>query len=371
MTAPVKVKTHQLATLAKAVDKTHPGSARLLCAQLLCARAKIAMLIVAPPGTGKSLTMRAVMSLFPDGKTYDSITLSGLQKKVKELTGFTSLVAVDDLGKVDTDYSRISTTTTFCELTYSHYTSKHSANVNVEIRDFYGSVILGVQPRVLKAIVASQEWESNIMDKTLRYYHLYRPWRPLNEPIILPDLPDVPLNMVKLDLSALPAMEKLGKLGLTQWSRSRVGEHTTRLLKAAASYDDRQEVTNADAELVFQILRPMIVEQYATVKEGLGGQRMLNDDLICLLVELASYGEIGIQDLAENYKVSHSSAYKILHQYDAWLEPVDGTDGTKLWRPRSDSPLGSNRPSMMDVLKSIGVTWLSRAEHERLQANAE
>ncbi|GAH53668.1 unnamed protein product, partial [marine sediment metagenome] len=55
---------------------------------------------------------------------------------------FGGLVVIDDLGKVDTNYSRIHTVTSFAELCYSHFISKHTMTVTVEIGEFHGSAIL-------------------------------------------------------------------------------------------------------------------------------------------------------------------------------------------------------------------------------------
>jgi energy-coupling factor transporter ATP-binding protein EcfA2 len=280
---------------------------------VLAAKAKKAMIIIAPAGCGKSTVTNALAFLYT-GKTkiYDSLTRGGLRYTGKELHNFNGLVVIDDLGKVDTQYSRIATITTFAELCYSHFIRKLTMTLNIQVENFYGSALMNIQPSVFDPVVQSPEWEAVIRDKTIRYYHLFRPLQPNLNPINVKLEKGYAVEDVKHVWSKGKLAQILRRVASMQWSRTRVLEHLNDLLKAAAALDYRKEVDVADYRLLYYLMKPMTLERHLIYKSGFEVGQVFNSNAFCVLVELASYRELTEEQIAEDYHVSPSTVDRLL-----------------------------------------------------------
>lgn len=348
--------SHVLLEIEATVNETHKGMGGLVSTLLLVAQARKCMLIVAPAGTGKSTATATLKDILGNVRLLDSVTRNGLQGLASEFNGFTGLVSIDDLGKIDTFYSRLATITTFVELCYSHFVEKHAQGVNLAISDFNGSAVLNCQPGVFRRVVQTGEWEATIMDKSLRYYHLWRAVEPQRE---LPKLPidKVPsIAMTEAPKLEGPKWELLFRLGLVQWSRARTYEHMADYLRASASLDGRHHVDDSDYDTVLHLLRPMILERVLMTKTDLEGGRDFNANLLCLAVEFTTYGTFPLDILAENYKISNATAIQIMRQsqrYAHMLEtsPITVQPTPEMQRimdvlqaeaPKGDSKVGRN-----------------------------
>lgn len=311
---------HALSTIEQEVNATHSGLGRLVAAIVLCYSARKTLLIVAPAGTGKSSSTQAVKDLVKDVYVLDSVTRNGMQTLSKELNGSQSLWIVDDLGKVDTHYNRVATITSFCELVYSHYVEKHAQGVSLRISDFSGSAVINCQPGVLKRVIETNEWESTIADKTLRYYHLFRPIAAeRTRPVITPR--QIPLIKPQDNFNPTDKLwDTLMRLGLVQWSRARSTEHMADFLRAAALIDGRNTVTHADYDEVLRILTPMVAERFLMEKSELDGGRMFNASLNFLMVECASYGSFPLDIIVENYKVNEAVARGLMRSMNNYVD---------------------------------------------------
>lgn len=315
---------HYLLDLAHTVNRTHPHLGELVAAEAVAVKAKKCFLAIAPAGTGKSVAGRVVAATYHPARFLDSVTRAGLASLKHELTGFSGVCVIDDLGKIDTYYSRVSTLTTFCELVYSHFVEKHSQGTHVEVSDFYGSCVLNCQPAVLRRVVRSPEWEATIQDKTLRFYHLFRPTQPR------PTNPDISVNWglslesVKGDMPSGKAMSGLLRLAGIQWSRARAKEHMPDLLRAAAALDGRNHVTGSDAQVLLRLMRPMALERVLMRKESFEEGRDLDANLLCVITEFATYGSFTLEDLCADYKVNESVASGLMRNQSRWWESTKG-----------------------------------------------
>lgn len=335
---------HVLHKVEQTVNESHRGLGGLVATLILVAQARKCMLIIAPAGTGKSTATATVKDALGNVRLLDSVTRNGLVGMASEMNGFSGLISIDDLGKVDTFYSRLATITTFCELVYSHFVEKHAQGMNLSIADFQGSAVINCQPGVFRRVVQSGEWEATIMDKTLRYYHLYRPQDPERK------LPKLPVDKFDSTLVQQPLAfsgarwETLFRLGLVQWSRARAMEHMTDYVIAAAALDGRNKIENADYDVVLHFLRPMLVERVLMSKRALEGERDFNANLLCLLVEFATYGEFSLDTLSENYKISGAVAQSLMRQQSRYVQLV--TDSPTVVKPT---------PEMLRMLTALQV----------------
>lgn len=335
---------HQLYRVIEEVEKTHHNLGYAVAFACITVKAKMCLLIVAPAGCGKSAVADIIGKKHPDSIRIDSVTRSGLRDFREAFTHFNGLVVIDDLGKVDTTYSRIHTVTSFAELCYSHFISKHTMTVTVEIADFFGSAILNVQPPVLGQLVEADEWEVVTQDKTVRYYHLYRPIAPNEKRPELHIEWGGDVSLVHKPRHDYKLYSKLEDIASIQWSDARVLEHLDTLLKATASLDGRQDVTNEDLILLYKLMKPMTIEKYIKSKSGFETGRSLNTDLLAVLVEYASWRDVNIARICRDYKVSEATCYRLLSRITDWFN-VDATM-TKRLVPRQE---------LKKVLKEAGV----------------
>jgi hypothetical protein len=286
---------------------------------MITTKAKKTLLVISPAGTGKSVASNLLCSQFPESKRLDSVTRAGLEGLQKYFNNFRGLVVIDDLGKIDTHYSRLATITTFCELVYSHFVEKHTRESHILIQDFQGSAILNCQPVVLRRVVESPEWESTIQDKTIRYYHLYRPLNPKVEPPNLSLNWGIGIDKVEFPFKSGEALEELKAIGNVQWQRGRINEHIPDLAKAVASFEGERVVKLPHLKFLIELLKPMLVERYVFTKTDFESGRSLNSNLLCLMIEFASYGEFTLRDLATDYKISEATARRLLEMnHYAW-----------------------------------------------------
>jgi len=335
---------HQLKMISEAIDKTHPKLGNPIAFACICVKAKKCLLVISPAGCGKSAVSDALGGCREDSIKIDSVTRSGLKDFKNVFTNFTGLVVIDDLGKVDTPYSRIATVTSFAELCYSHFISKHTMTISVEIAEFHGSAILNVQPPILASLVEADEWEVVTQDKTVRYYHLYRPTKPNSvRPEFTVDW-GVDFDLVHKPDHRYKLYSKIEAIASVQWSDARVLEHVDDLLRAVAALDNRIEVNGDDYALLYYLMRPMVAEKYVREKFGFETGRTFNTNLLAVLVEFATWKNISIGRIARDYKVSESTVYRLLSDIHDWFEPSE---------PMSKRLVP--KPELARILKEIGV----------------
>ncbi|GAI74009.1 unnamed protein product, partial [marine sediment metagenome] len=238
------------------------------------------------------------------------------------------VLVVDDIAKTQTPYARISTLTTIAELVYSHYCISHLSGTNFEIRGFNGAALVNIQPILLKEVVKSSEWEASMMDKSIRYYHLYRPQEPNPMP---PKLTlDWGIDTVHVETPDLKGKlaDRLKSIGEVQWGLSRIKEHISDLLAASASLDKRREVNQSDYKLLIKLLAPLRVESLVTDKRELETQRYLASNQLAILTQFVTYGSFTLRQLARDYHLSQSQCYKIMSRYTKEWEIVSKTPTT-------------------------------------------
>jgi hypothetical protein len=248
----------------------------------------------------------------------DSVTRNGLVALQDVLSGYTGTVVVDDLGKVDTLFSRVSTVVTFAELVYSHFVNKHTGVTHLDIRDFNGAAVLNIQPGILEALVQADEWEANLRDKVIRYYHLYRPVEPRQDGFSVKVDWGLPVTEVKPPNLDKAGLEMLLQGQIPPWSRARTPEHLKALLQAAAALDGRDRVNRSDYQVVARLLRPVLVETQLVYKDHLEGKAQLDALAVYLLGEFASYPRLTLRDLALDFCLSTVQAARVMAQATKW-----------------------------------------------------
>jgi len=258
-------------------------------------------------------------------RKFTSLTLAGLKRIAKSLDGYQGHIIIDDLGVEKSTWSRTATITVLAHLCYSHYIHKISQQTEILIQNFYGSAAINIQPVLMESLVADLDWIALIRDKGLRYYHLIRPINAVKE------LPAVTLDWgesfrsVHEPKGRKQLWYQLVAIGLTQWSIARCKEHLEALLKACAALDNRLKVKATDYKLLIKLLQPMQLERYIVDSYAFESGRTFNNNLYCLLVELATYGEPSVEVISDDYKVSPSTVIRICKTEAQWVWLKSGT----------------------------------------------
>lgn len=310
---------HKVLRLIKDINRTHKGLGALIAMNILAAKAKKTILNISPAGCGKSVSTNTVADLLPDRNIkFTSLTLAGMIRLKRELNEYDGHILIDDLGEEKSNWSRVSTVTVLTNLVYGHYIDKITHNGRIQITNFYGSVSLNIQPVILNSLVQSDEWVSVIRDKVIRYYHLIRPVKPQQQ------IPQIKIGWGK-QLTEVTRSKHKGKLwyeliniGLTQWGYSRVVEHISDMLKALAALDDRNKVNVSDYVLLIKLLQPLKLEPNIVETYSFEQGRVFDNNLYCILVELASFREPTIHQLCVDYKVSISTAHRLIKTVPEW-----------------------------------------------------
>ncbi|MBW2672984.1 MAG: hypothetical protein JRD89_06135 [Deltaproteobacteria bacterium] len=338
--------------MRKRVDKTHPGLGNLVALELVAVTAKRCFLCVSPAGCGKSVAAEAILRLYPRERKHHIIKLTkaGLRKWNDLFSYFDGLVVMDDLGAIDTLYSQMTTLTTMAYLVYSHNYRATAVGEDINIRDFFGSCILNVQPIWMPNMVYHSGWTAMVQDKVLRYYHLIRPKEPAHGAPVL-DIDRVPSiqDVTGVELRGKKWIDLL-RIGLIQWSYARCKEHIPALLRACAALDDRTEVNSTDYSTLLKLMSNMRLERYLLDRYEFESALRFKHNEMCILTELASFNHLNIATICTDFKVSPSTAHRLLNNVSDWCTVVKGrivpTD------------------LAMDVLETIGIRKFKRKKKD-------
>ena len=308
-----KIPKHKLLVFAAAVEKTHAGLGAVTAFSHVCVKARRSLLVVAVAGTGKSTAIKHAAESQKDGHiAIGSLTRSGLTRMSNDLNDSKRCIMVDDLGAVDTGYSRLETLNTMINLVYNHEITKVNSTLNLSIHDFNGSFITTVQPVKMQDIVGTSMWEAVIRDKLIRYYHLIRPTTPVDKPIEAKLNQGISILKVK---KTLPKSDKLSacfEIAYSQWGKARSLQHVTAMLKACASFEDRTRILPKDVLVLWYLMQPMKLEPYFIVKEGFESKKTFQNNHMCMLTEFASYPNLSLTDIMHDFHVKEKTARDLI-----------------------------------------------------------
>lgn len=177
---------------------------------------------------------------------------------------------------------------------------------------------MNIQPVLLNTLVQNDDWVAVVRDKVIRYYHLFRPVHPQQYPPEVDIEWGEPLQQVAMSTYRGKLWYQLVSIALTQWSYARVQEHLPDLLKAGASLDGRIKVNVTDYHFLIKLLQPLQLERYIVTTYGFEAGRVFDNNLYCILVELASFGNPTVEQLCVDYKVSPRTAERLCETVQEW-----------------------------------------------------
>lgn len=310
---------HPLVLLIREISKTHKGLEEMVAMNLLAAKAKRCVLNIAAAGTGKSTATNTTAYLLKDRATkFTSLTMAGLIRLKDEFTGFTGHIIIDDLGAEKSLWTRTSTVSAIAHLVMEHHVRRITQTQVIEISNFEGSASLNIQPVMMSSVVQDDDWIAVIRDKVLRQYHLIRPAKPCK------GFPEVKFDW-GINISQVEEPERKSKawyqlvaIALAQWSYGRCLIHIPELLKALAAMDSRKKCNKDDYKILAKLMKPMQLERFILESYGFEAGRCFNNNVYCLLIELASWGEPTIETIAEDYKVHPRTVLQLAATAGEW-----------------------------------------------------
>lgn len=317
----------------------------MVAMNMVAAKAKRCILNVAPAGTGKSTATETVAFLLKERCVrYTSLTLSGMAKIRDELQDYNGHIVIDDLGAEKSEWSRTSTVSSIAHLVMQHSIRKITQTTTVEITGFSGSAALNIQPVMMQSIVRDDDWIAVVRDKVIRYYHLFRPIKPKRS-IPSADFDwGVPIDRVGEPRYKGKLWYQLISIGLTQWSYGRCLTHIPEMLRACAALDGRYEVDVSDYRILIKLMKPMQLERYIIESYGFEEGRTFNNNVYCILVELATWRYPSIETIAEDYKLHPRTIERLVQTAPEWC----------FLKPNSPKQLFPTEQTL-DIFKTIGV----------------
>jgi energy-coupling factor transporter ATP-binding protein EcfA2 len=322
-------KLQSLIKVYDSVEKTHIGCGKLALMEVLSDASNRTLLVIGSSGTGKSAILKWMKDVINrDHYFLDSVTVSGLKHIAKYLKGKTLSLLVDDLSKGGTEYSQAMTVCALGELVYSGYIRKFVSGLNLDIYGFSGSAIMNAQPLILRRILRSSEFETDIRDKVIRYYHIRRPikielkppsdnieYNYLYNSVIIPD-----------DLTNSKLMEYGLDLFRYEFSIARAKEHYYALIKASANINNRKEVDEADLWLVNELCKCFYLETELFSKRDLEGEIQLDVNILVLLSVLATYKKYSFIDAMADFQIKQSRLYEIIKDNERYVGIIKNRD---------------------------------------------
>ena len=313
---------HVLTDLSAQVELDYPGLGDTVAFSLVSMKARQCLLLVAFAGMGKSTVSACLEQLIPSVVVLDTQTEAGFQSVSNTLEHFEGAVITDDIGKIGSDYMRLATLTAWPELAYSHKMVRHSALAHITIEGFNGGVLMNIQPPLLKWVALQDRWENLIRDKTVRYYHLYRPQSPNS---VRPELDELWGEDLDSVYNPTPDRDKhraLYQAGLTQWSTSRSSERVDLMLRAIAALDNSEFVRGCDYDILCNLIKPLMLERHLVVKKSFTGPTRLDDNALAILTEYATHQRVNLLNFVEDFKVTKAQAEHILGERSDYFVKV-------------------------------------------------
>jgi hypothetical protein len=294
------------------VENTHRGLGKLVLFNALSDIANRCTLIVGCAGTGKSRASDLIYDRCDRSKLIiDSITVSGLRKIQKILSYSFMTVVADDLSKGQTEFSQIATVSVFASLCYTGSIVKLTDRLELNIQGFRGCALINLQPLLLRKIARLPEFETDIRDKAIRFYHLYFPVvENIEKPktsVSYKHLKEFNLNIRESDYED-EAIENFRYM----FTKARAREHLLAYLNASAMLNRRSEVVDADFELIYELSKIFRLEQYILIKRSLEGARELDENILPLLSAIATFKTPSVKELSFRFGIKKTRLYEII-----------------------------------------------------------
>lgn len=336
---------HKLTQLTHDINKTHHNLGKTTATILLGVKAKKCTLIVSPSGCGKTVATNAVANIKGvECINIPSLTLAGLGKRVKELTGFTGYLKIDDLATSSSWWVKNDMVAHLADLTHEHHTGKLTETADWTITDFNGSTSINLQPHTLNCIMPYDNWSALVRNKSTRLYHYYRPNPPNLKPLVLNCELGIPIEEVSEEIVETKDYKKCLTLGLIEWDKARAEQHILDYLRAAAGFDGRTKVNATDMKILLELMHPFLIEQELTDAQDVDTGKRINANEFEVITEMMTLGIVPIEQYIVDWKLK------------AWrVREIINRAGARCFRADRNPVYVFPTPDSMELLQKLGI----------------
>lgn len=316
--------THQLFT---SITQTHPNLENLALTMTLCDIANKSLFVIGTSGTGKSTAIRWLeKNITRQTVKLGAIGISSFKGLGEQLENTPTSILIEDLSVAKTTDILIKTAFFLTHLTYDHKVIRPVQPYPIAIYNFTGSSIMCMQPYIFRKMLREAEFETDIRDKAIRYYHLYLPLEEYLKPSHI--LPNIKIQYKYLNTENINIPNEITTHALYQkaldnflheFTHSRAEEHLTDLLKAHALLNHKTKVDISDIAIIEHLSRNFKLELEIFSKKHLEGERYLDVDILPLLTIFTTYTKYPIKKLMLHYQVKKTRIYNILNNLSDYV----------------------------------------------------
>jgi len=196
-------------------------------------------------------------------------------------------------------------------LAYQHYIRLLDKTINVEIKNFNGSVIINIQPAIFNEIANNTSFEANIMDKSYRIYNMRIP---SNKPFQHPKIKELQhikdkFDKLKVDIDK-HKVEALANSFMTFNSPMRKYKIVYNFVKLTAILNEHKTAMSSDYNFVSKMLLNNIIESELLQRKGITNTFKFNVFLFNIMLLVKEYGNVFHYDKLKKYlNVSKQTIY--------------------------------------------------------------
>lgn len=319
--------------LYNAIHETHPGLERLALFRAVAECADKPTFIIGPSGTGKTMTQKWLRSNIKRQLIeWGAVGISTFKTYNERLQAEPTSILIEDLSVAKNLDIMIKTAFFLTHMTYEKRLVREVQPFPIAVHHFSGSCQIDFQPFILAAMTLETEWETDIKDKSLRWYHLRMPLEAHLQPPTNP--PKHILTLRYLDSNKTTFSDGLKRLKdyhamlhnfRHEFTEGRAEEHADDLLRALALVNGRKEVRKSDVALLEHLSRNFRVEMEIFEKRHLEGRRHLNPDILPILGMMATYRSYPVDKVMLHFQVKRTQIYNILNGVSDYVRTTGKT----------------------------------------------
>ncbi len=319
-------------------EKTHKNLGLYVVMNKLIDLADMGLLIVAPRGKGKTRTIEALTQIpHRDILVITNLTPAGLPKFINKLDNNNVTVLNKDLSGFYTEYLREVGLNLVSSILTDHEYISSTGRHYIEIHNSTISFISSLQPNLMHKLSKMSTYNSMYKDRFIRIYMIYyREVEPTPEYIKL----NIELNPIPLEKITIPHSIKeskqyktLEKLLIEQTSPGRGKLYIQQLLKASASLNERDIVTDEDLQFLSLYIIPLGIEKIISERlYGPGEPLIFDHNAYSLLFYIYEQGQATRRMMMDEFKISRKTLQQTL-DYLMHYNLIKGTYGKPVYRP--------------------------------------
>lgn len=307
--------------LINGIRETHPNLEKLCLVRALCDISNKTLFTIGTSGGGKTVSQKWLKSCIRRQLIeFQAVGISSFKAYNDRMQAEPSTILIEDLSVAKTIDIMIKTAFFLTHMAFEHRLVRPIQPYPIEIYKFDGSVQIDMQPYIFTHMTMETEFETDIKDKAIRWYHLRMPLEAHIQPSSTP--PSFKMSWKYTQDVNVKTPDGLTKLAnyramlhnfLHAYTEGRAREHALDLLKALAILNNRKEIHKTDVLVLEHLSRNFRVELEIFQKAHLEGVRVVNPDILPILSILSTYKAYEVSKLMLHFQVKRTQIYNILN----------------------------------------------------------